>query len=352
MPPHVTNMPPHVANMRAQVAEYCAAIGMDRLLVQGAGGNVSWKEGATLWIKASGTWLADAARKDIFVPVDLRHLQGAIARGHFDAVPRTLSEEAAKPSIETVLHALMPHPVVVHLHAVDILARLVRRDCKAELAALLGDSPRWTSVDYLKPGAELARSVSDALERTPGADMVFLLNHGVLLGGEDVADIDALLGATIELLKAPERRAMDLPLPSTVFAMNGGRSYAPVPDAAIQQLALDGSLFARLETDWALYPDHVVFLGAEARCYDSMEALIAETALNGNIAPELAFVRNTGVFAAPAFSPGKLAQLRCYCDVLARQSPDCALNALAGHHVAELLDWDAERYRMRLARHQ
>jgi rhamnose utilization protein RhaD (predicted bifunctional aldolase and dehydrogenase) len=341
-------MRPPVSDMRAQVADYCAAIGADPLLVQGAGGNVSWKEGATLWIKASGTWLADAARKDIFVPVDLRHLQGAIARKHFDAVPRTLSEEAAKPSIETVLHALMPHPVVVHLHAVDILARLVRRDCKAELSALLGDSPRWTSVDYLKPGAELARSVADALERTPGADMVFLLNHGVLLGGNDVAEIDALLRATIELMKVPERGTVKASLPSTVFALTSGRSYAPVPDPEIQQLALNGSLFGRLETDWALYPDHVVFLGAGARCYDSMETLIAETSSNGNIAPELAFVRNTGVFSTPGFSPGKQAQLRCYYDVLARQSPDCVLNSLADHHVAELLDWDAERYRMRL----
>jgi rhamnose utilization protein RhaD (predicted bifunctional aldolase and dehydrogenase) len=50
---------------RASISAYCAEIGRDPLLVQGAGGNVSWKANDTLWIKASGTWLADAMVKDM-----------------------------------------------------------------------------------------------------------------------------------------------------------------------------------------------------------------------------------------------------------------------------------------------
>jgi len=48
------------------VKEFCGRIGKDRLLVQGAGGNVSWKDGNTLWIKASGKWLAHAETEEIF----------------------------------------------------------------------------------------------------------------------------------------------------------------------------------------------------------------------------------------------------------------------------------------------
>ncbi len=55
-----------------QVKAFCAQIGADPLLVQGPGGNVSWKDGDVLWVKASGAWLAHAAGKDeIFIPVDL-----------------------------------------------------------------------------------------------------------------------------------------------------------------------------------------------------------------------------------------------------------------------------------------
>ncbi len=111
---------------RATLSDYCAAIGADPLLVQGAGGNASWKDADTLWVKASGTWLAEARARDIFVPVDLAHLRGAIATGQLDVTPRPLGDSGLRPSIETLLHALMPQPVVLHLHAVELLAQLVR----------------------------------------------------------------------------------------------------------------------------------------------------------------------------------------------------------------------------------
>ena len=51
-----------------EMLSFCSEIGMNRLLVQGAGGNASWKENDTLWIKASGTWLVDAKSHNIFLP--------------------------------------------------------------------------------------------------------------------------------------------------------------------------------------------------------------------------------------------------------------------------------------------
>jgi len=36
-----------------QVLQFCSRIGSDSTLVQGAGGNISWKDGNILWIKAS-----------------------------------------------------------------------------------------------------------------------------------------------------------------------------------------------------------------------------------------------------------------------------------------------------------
>ena len=40
--------------------ELSAALGADPLRTQGAGGNTSIKRDGVMWIKASGTWLADA----------------------------------------------------------------------------------------------------------------------------------------------------------------------------------------------------------------------------------------------------------------------------------------------------
>ena len=36
-------------------------IGADPLLIQGPGGNTSFKSGDELWVKASGAWLAEAS---------------------------------------------------------------------------------------------------------------------------------------------------------------------------------------------------------------------------------------------------------------------------------------------------
>ena len=46
-----------------------ARVGKNILLTQAAGGNSSVKHGGVLWVKASGTWLADAETKDIFLPI-------------------------------------------------------------------------------------------------------------------------------------------------------------------------------------------------------------------------------------------------------------------------------------------
>lgn len=58
-----------------------ARVGRNILLVQGAGGNSSIKQNDLLWVKASGTWLADAEHKNIFVPVSLGAARAALAQG-------------------------------------------------------------------------------------------------------------------------------------------------------------------------------------------------------------------------------------------------------------------------------
>jgi len=179
--------------LKKSVIQFCTEIGSNPLLVQGAGGNVSWKDGGTLWVKASGTWLSDAVTSNIFVPVDLNALQKAINVGDFSAKPTLISESELKPSIETLLHALMPHRIVVHLHAIEVLAYLVRRNCESELDSLLKDEIPSVIVDYFKPGAELAAAIKEALEGNREAKAIFLKNHGIVVGGADIEEIQLTL---------------------------------------------------------------------------------------------------------------------------------------------------------------
>jgi rhamnose utilization protein RhaD (predicted bifunctional aldolase and dehydrogenase) len=78
-----------------------ARVGRDPLLIQGAGGNSSVKIEGVLWVKASGTWLQDAERAPIFLPVDLdlarRRFSAGAASLHRDLAPR-LPAAAHRPS--------------------------------------------------------------------------------------------------------------------------------------------------------------------------------------------------------------------------------------------------------------
>jgi rhamnose utilization protein RhaD (predicted bifunctional aldolase and dehydrogenase) len=319
------------------------------MLVQGAGGNVSWKDGETLWIKASGAWLSDAARKDIFVPTDLTRLQQALAAGNFAVVPSLRVQSDLRPSIEALLHALMPHPVVVHLHPIEVLAHLVRPNFEADVKERLGDSMRWVSTGYRKPGAPLAEAVAAALWEAPEAQVVLLQNHGVVIGGATIAEVDEVLRTIVAALAIPQRPPVAAAVPDSPLSFDNSGPYLPVPDPAIHQLAIDTVLFDRLPSDWVLYPDHVVFLGAQPFCYASVDELRREHKEHG-VLPEMVLVRGAGVFMVPGFSVAKQVQLRCYYDVLSRQPDSCSVSALADDEIAELLNWDAEQYRMHIAK--
>ena len=246
-----------------QVKAFCVQIGADPLLVQGAGGNISWKDGDVLWVKASGMWIADATSRDIFVPVNLSFLQKALSRNDFFVKPEVTNNCDLRPSIETLLHALMPHRVVVHIHAVEILAHLVQVNAKEKIKNLVGDALNWIYVEYFKPGSDLAKAVSLQLINTSGAEVVFLGNHGVVIGGQDVKDVAFTLRTLISKLKTIIAPPLTESRPSAREPEFLARGYIPCGDKEISFLVNKGEEMNRLRTNWALYPDHVVFLGAE-----------------------------------------------------------------------------------------
>lgn len=338
-------------NIDKQVKAFCAQIGADPLMVQGAGGNVSWKDSEVLWVKASGTWLAHAESEEIFVPVDLMSLRAAIAEQKFSATPKVLGDTSLKPSIETMLHALMPQPVVVHLHAVAILATLVREDTPELLTRLFDCTYAWTWVPYCKPGAALAEAVFAALASRPNTQVVFLQNHGVVLGGASTAELEILLRDLVAACQpALREESLHQSQAALLLPLDRPSAYTLLADEQLQQLALDPALYRHLALDWVLYPDHAVFLGPQAVCYDDMQIFLQDPLIKFEDGHRLVFVRGAGVYVTLAFSLAHYVQLRCYYEVLRRQPMHVQLKPLTSLKVTELLNWDAEKHRMSLAK--
>jgi rhamnose utilization protein RhaD (predicted bifunctional aldolase and dehydrogenase) len=330
--------------LEKQVKAFCAQIGADQLLVQGAGGNVSWKDGDTLWIKASGTWLAEAELKEIFVPINLTSLQMALTEQNFSVKPEVMNKSGLRPSIETLLHALMPHRVVIHLHAVEILAHLVQANARQKITKIVGKAVKWIYVDYFKPGAVLARAVSEQLATRTDADVVFLGNHGVVVGGKDIEDVVATLNTLILKLGSNTTLSLIEQSSSTREADFLACGYVPFVDKEVGSLAINEVLINRLRNEWALYPDHVVFLGAEAVILEKNFSMIELNKIACS-KPPFIFASHNGVFENLEATPAQRSQLRCYFDVIARQGGAEKLIKLTDEQVSELLDWDAEKFR-------
>lgn len=338
--------------VRSEIEKMCAQLGNNSLIVQGTGGNISWKEEDTLWIKASGAWLSNASVEDIFLPTDLPYICTAISEGRFDVTPVVQNESSLRPSIETILHALMPQSVVLHLHAIDVLSHLVRDDCDVILKKLLPKNFSFVSIDYCKPGADLARNVFNKIQCDDDVSVVFLLNHGLVVAGASVGDVSKTLNLILEKLKAKVyiNDADVLPVMNmSVVKKLKKYGYTPVQSRKLNGLATNSNLQLIVEHKWALFPDHVVFLGPKALIGDG-DFLNKCLMSNKSLRPAFIFCKNVGTFQHTSLSRAQSDQLSCFYDVAVRQNDVSKIVTLAESSVDELLEWDAEKYRAQQSR--
>ena len=175
-------------------------LGQEPSLVLHGGGNTSVKAKWTnvfgevediLYIKGSG-WDLASIQPAGFAPVRLDALRrmaelpalgdSAMVRAQRAAMP---DAAAPMPSVEAILHALIPFTYVDHTHADAVVAVTNTPDGEARIRAIYGD--RVLVVPYVMPGFALARAV---FEQTRGVDWsavegMVLLHHGVFTWGPD-----------------------------------------------------------------------------------------------------------------------------------------------------------------------
>jgi len=93
-----------------------------------------------------------------------------------------LDSSAPNPSVETLLHAFLPHKFIDHVHSTAVLALTDQPDNKALVQEVYGD--RVAYVPYTIPGFALAKSVADVFDKNPGVEGLVLLQHGIFTVGD------------------------------------------------------------------------------------------------------------------------------------------------------------------------
>lgn len=172
-------------------------LGADPDLVLHGGGNVSVKgarrtllgdEQAVIHVKGSGCDLSDL-EPTAMPAIDLGHLRRlraltALSDEQMVNEIRThlIDADAPTPSIETLLHAFLPHRFVDHSHADAVLVLTNQPHGEGLIRQALGD--RVAIVPYVNPGFELAQAVAKAVERQSNVEGVVLLMHGLVTFGD------------------------------------------------------------------------------------------------------------------------------------------------------------------------
>ncbi|HEU4412235.1 MAG TPA: bifunctional aldolase/short-chain dehydrogenase [Polyangiaceae bacterium] len=87
------------------------------------------------------------------------------------------------PSVETLLHAFLPHKFVDHTHADAILALTNQPGGEALAREALGE--RVALVPYVMPGFRLAKLAAEIYERDPKVEAMVLLKHGFFTFADD-----------------------------------------------------------------------------------------------------------------------------------------------------------------------
>ena len=193
-----------------------------------------------------------------------------------------LDPSAPNPSIETLLHAWIPHRYVDHTHATAFLVLANLPEVAAVTRELFGD--RLTLVPYVMPGFALAKAAADAFDRNPEAEGLLLVNHGHFAWGPTArASYDRIVEHTnlVEAWLADRRPAPLVPaeaLPAdrsaeVLSGLRGALASALPEGAHLPVLDLRTDAAARafcarpdledLATRGVATPDHVIRTKAE-----------------------------------------------------------------------------------------
>ena len=347
--------------MRKKVVELSHRYGGDLHWIIRGGGNVSIKDDASMWIKASGSNLR-TLHPDGFVrmerekldaiwtkeyPAEVEEREAEAKRDLLNA--RAPGQDEKRPSVETMMHALFPHVVVFHSHPTLVNALGCADGGQAVARELFGDELLW--IPTINPGIVLSKQMYSEIagyrrERAGAYPLLIVLeNHGLVVFGDTAEAIEEKHRVIAERIRAtlsrPLREAYDSwptdePAVLAAYALEPERSAGapatggdaksfdrsrtqrvgeivrsalrdgPEREPAVladrsklfDQFLVDKTKFAPL--DGAYTPDHIVYAGhrpAWAESVDSVAATIAAYRSEEGCDPKILAARGIGVFA-------------------------------------------------------
>ena len=271
-------------------------LGGDPRLVLHGGGNTSVKlrlpdlmgrEVDVLCVKGSGADMAaiEPAGLPAVRLAELRMLLERDAMSDEDMVraqrANLLDPMAPNPSVETLLHAFIPHRFVDHTHATAVLSLIDQPDGEARAADLYDG--RMGIVPYIMPGFGLAKEAARAFAAAPGAIGLILHKHGIFTFADTAREAYERMIEMVSLAEAALQRGRRavfataqlpqaaMPLAAVAPIVRGACSLRDErTEGAFRRLILEfrtgdailnfvnGAEVARYATSGVVTPDHTI----------------------------------------------------------------------------------------------
>jgi len=232
-------------------------LGQDPRLVLHGGGNTSVKTLAkdlmgesaeVLCVKGSGWDMGTIEPPGLpavrLAPLRKLRERSALTDEDMVAVQRAnlLDPGAPNPSVETLLHAFVPHKFVDHTHATAVLSLIDQPDGEAICQDVYNS--KMGVVPYIMPGFALAKRAAEVFEQNPKMIGLILHKHGIFTFGETAREayermIDMVTLAEARLKRGRKAVFATAQLPQRVAALS---EVAPVVRGAcaVKNAAIEG----------------------------------------------------------------------------------------------------------------
>jgi len=121
-----------------------------------------------------------------------------------------LDSTSPNPSVETLLHAFLPHKFIDHTHSNAVLALTDQPDGEAICRDLYGS--RAALVPYIMPGFALAKKAWEVQAANPDCEGLILLKHGVFSFGKTAKEAYSRMIRLVTMAEKAARQSKRKPL--------------------------------------------------------------------------------------------------------------------------------------------
>ena len=377
-------MKPEISKL-LKISDY---YGSSKDYVIAGGGNTSYKDEQTIWIKASGYPLAGLA-EDGLVALSRERLRLISVKQYSD--DPVIREEEVKadmfasilepgrnkrPSVETSLHEIIQYKYVVHLHPTIINGVLCSHNAKSLTVQLFGDKVLF--VPYIDPGYTLFKKLNSEISlyrQKSGKDpqIIFLENHGSFVSADSpeeikeiyediILRISEVVNPPVEYNELPYNPLLNKVLPAIRMLLSPGQPNVIRyrHNSLIAKYYQSQQEFHKISHP--LTPDIIVYCkyrylyieqsSTPERILESFKGQLEKFIREFNFVPKIIVIKNMGVFAVEDNYAAAESVLDVYEDLIriCYYSSQCGGTRLLTPDQISFIDqWEVENYRRKVS---